>query len=471
MSVPPDPLRATFHKPFAAQIAALRLRLGNLVPTAAWDDMLHAAHERAFTVAGAMKAEVLADLAAAIETAITEGRGLDWFRGEFRRIVEARGWHGWTGEGTSKGEAWRTKVIYRTNLLTSYAAGRMAQLRDIGYPLWIYKHGGSLEPRLHHLAWDGLILDRDDPFWATHAPPNGWGCSCRIRGAFSVRGAVAKGGIPGKKRPDGFDLPDPKTGVPKGIDKGWAYAPGASVADDINRALGRKAATLPAPLAADLARSVANAGVAATPEAAAAALGRLVGDDLRHNLAEVRDFAGRWPGDHGISTAQAMALRAWSHAGWHERLTDFQRRGSVRGAQVRRDLDLVAALIEAALERLPAVVGTWRRGVERPSARMARFFRSIEAGQVFSFEALSSFADVQPFGGPLQFVVTGFSGRSIARFSAHAHEAEILFRSGLQFRVLARTYRDGVTTVWIEELRRHRYRDLPKEARHAERLA
>lgn len=32
-----------------------------------------------------------------------------------------------------------------------------------------------------HLALNGLILPKDDPFWDTHTPPWEWGCRCRIR--------------------------------------------------------------------------------------------------------------------------------------------------------------------------------------------------------------------------------------------------------------------------------------------------
>lgn len=226
-------LTATFGKPFKEAVAAFRLRLGNLVPTAKWDDLWQAQHDRAFMVAGATKADLLADLAAAVDKAISRGTSLQEFRQDFRKIVEERGWHGWTGEGTKGGEAWRTRVIYRTNMRVSYAAGRMAQLVEEGYPLWVYRHGGSLEPRIIHLGWDGLVLPPEHPFWTTHAPPNGWGCSCRVTGARSFRGAQRLGGQPGKELPDGWQKLDPKTGAPVGIDKGWAYAPGRTAVDDI----------------------------------------------------------------------------------------------------------------------------------------------------------------------------------------------------------------------------------------------
>ncbi len=227
-----DPrLIATFRKPFAEQVAAFRLRLGNLVPTRAWDDLQRAAHDRAFVVAGAMKADLLADLAAAVDKATSEGTGLEAFRRDFRAVVEKHGWHGWTGEGSAKGEAWRTKVIYRTNMLTSMAAGRWAQLVDGGFRFLVYQHSGAQHPRLDHLSWDGLILPIEHPFWQKHYPPNGWGCGCKVRDAHTLKGAERVGGKPGKTLPDGWDKIDPKTGTPPGIGKGWDYPPGGSVAD------------------------------------------------------------------------------------------------------------------------------------------------------------------------------------------------------------------------------------------------
>ena len=251
-----DPaLRATFRRPFPEQIAAYRLRLGNLVPTQAWDDILHDAHDRAFMVAGATKADLLADLSLAVDRAIADGTGIEAFRRDFRQIVERHGWHGWTGEGTRRGEAWRTRVIYQTNVRTSYAAGRMAQLRAAGFRYWIYRHGGSLEPRQHHLAIDGLILPSDHPFWDIWAPPNGWGCSCWITGAHTLRAAQRRGGKPDVELPDGWDHRLERTGAPEGIDKGWGYAPGGSVSDTLTLAA-QKIASLPADLGTAYGRSL-----------------------------------------------------------------------------------------------------------------------------------------------------------------------------------------------------------------------
>jgi F like protein len=228
-----DRLTGTFRKPFPEQIAAFRARLGNLVPTRRWDDIIGAEHDHAFMVAGAWKADLLSDLAQAVDKAVSEGTSLEEFRRDFRQIVTNRGWHGWTGEGSKKGEAWRTRIIYQTNAKVSYAAGRLAQLVGGNFDYWVYRHGGSLEPRPQHLAWDGLVLKPDHPFWITNGPPNGWGCSCYVIGARSLAGARRVGGDPRKKLQPGWDKINPRTGAPQGIDKGWDHAPGATATDTI----------------------------------------------------------------------------------------------------------------------------------------------------------------------------------------------------------------------------------------------
>lgn len=229
----PSSLSGVFGRPFAEQVAFFRQKLGNLVPTARWDDIERSAHDSAFMVAGAAKADLLTDLAVAVDKAISEGRGIETFRKDFRGIVARNGWTGWTGEGSVKGEAWRVGVIYRTNSYTSYAAGRLAQLKTGGFQFWVYRHGGSLEPRIVHLGWNGLILKPDHEFWTQHYPPSDWGCSCYVVGARSEGSARRLGGIPGKKLPANWNRIDPKTGAPIGIGRGWNYAPGATVADAI----------------------------------------------------------------------------------------------------------------------------------------------------------------------------------------------------------------------------------------------
>ncbi len=228
--------------PFAEQLAFFRRKLN--LPTQKWDDLLGNAHDRAFVVAGAMLADLLADLRGAVDQALADGTTLETFQKDFKKIVAERGWTGWTGEGTKGGEAWRARVIYETNVFTSYSAGRYRQMKEVAEsrPYWRYRHSdASVHPRPEHLAWDGLILRHDDPFWSYASPPNGWGCKCYIE-TLAERDLEKEG----LKVTDQKDIPyrgdDPKTGLPLGIDQGWDYQPGASVADELAQLARNKAA-------------------------------------------------------------------------------------------------------------------------------------------------------------------------------------------------------------------------------------
>lgn len=236
-----------FGTPFNSQIDYLANKIR--LPTERANDITRGAHDRAFVVAGASKADLLADLQGAIVKAAESGGGLNEFRKDFKSIVAKQGWSGWTGEGSKEGEAWRTRVIYQTNMATSYAAGRRAQMKEPSYvrfhPFWRYLHSdGVLHPRPQHLAWHGLTLPQDHPFWDTHFAPNGYGCQCRITSVTQREGeASAEAGL--GDPPEGWQDINPKTGEPVGIDKGFGYAPGEDVDTPLRQMVQDKLITYP----------------------------------------------------------------------------------------------------------------------------------------------------------------------------------------------------------------------------------
>ena len=62
----------------------------------------------------------------------------------------------------------------------------------------MYRVGPSKVHRPEHLAFDGLILDKNDKFWLSHNPPNGWGCKCYTVAVSKERKErYEKEGIPG----------------------------------------------------------------------------------------------------------------------------------------------------------------------------------------------------------------------------------------------------------------------------------
>lgn len=252
MPTPAPPLNVGFGTPWQEQIDFLRQKLR--LPTEKWDDIQRAAHDRAFMVAGAAKADLLMDLHGLVTQAAGQGIGQAQFLRQFKELVARHGWTGWTGEGSAAGQAWRARVIYQTNLAHSYAAGRWQQLKDPEFlhlrPYWRYIHSETVRhPRPQHLAWHGLTLPHDHPFFLTHFAPNGWGCRCRIVAVSKREGeASTKAGL--GQPPKGWNAIDPKTGAMVGIDKGFDYAPGAGVKQSFQRLIDDKLIRLDAPIGA-----------------------------------------------------------------------------------------------------------------------------------------------------------------------------------------------------------------------------
>jgi hypothetical protein len=236
--------------PFSEQVEFFRRKLN--LPTNAWTDIWQSEHDHAFVVAGANRDDLVADFRAAVDRAIADGATLEQFRKDFDRIVEK---YGWSYNGSRN---WRSRMIYETNLRTSYAAGRYAQLQELKRvrPYWEYVHSDAVEhPRPLHLAWNGLVLDADDPWWEVHFPPGGWGCQCTVH-ALNARDLKRMG----KDGPDqapptvmetvtvGKRGPSPRTvETPAGIDPGFGYTPGkdAWLRERTTRALGETEISAP----------------------------------------------------------------------------------------------------------------------------------------------------------------------------------------------------------------------------------
>ncbi len=213
--------------PFKEGIAFFRAKLN--LPGERWTDVWKEQHDTAFTVAGAMTTSLLADLRKAVDSAIAEGKSLNWFKREFKNIVKRTGWEH-TGDA-----AWRAGVIYDTNMRQSYNAGRYRQLQN--FEFWRYVHGDSRSPRPAHLANHNKILPRTSPWWDVWFPQNGWGCKCRVVGETKQSLARKKLQVSPEPVIEMREWTDKKTGevhwVAKGIDPGFDYAPGKVSSSEI----------------------------------------------------------------------------------------------------------------------------------------------------------------------------------------------------------------------------------------------
>ena len=211
------------------------------MPSAAYTDLLHTMHDRAFVIAGVTKAELLSDVQESLAEAMEGGIPFEQWQRGFNKAIEGR----WlpTDRTGAPNSGWRAKVIYDTNIQAAYAAGRYEQLQRLRrtHPYWRYRHSGtSRVPRPEHLAWDGLVLKADDPWWDTHYPPNGWGCNCLVEPVdeIDIR-EMGKDG-PDKAPPSPMKkvrLGEREIHAPADVAPEWAYAPGAGGNQGLLRAL------------------------------------------------------------------------------------------------------------------------------------------------------------------------------------------------------------------------------------------
>lgn len=227
-------------------IEALITRGKALDPSFNWQEIYAELHSTAFTVAKSAGFDVLEDIYNALLAALDEGQTYEQFAKGLVPLLQAKGWWGrktvtnpHTGllESAQLGSTRRLNLIFGANMRVSYAAGHWASFErnKAVRPLLRYVHlQGQEHPRLQHEAWHNIVLPIDDPWWNTHACPNGWNCHCTIQ-SLSERDVTRLQAQGEQLR---FTAPPIETRawtnkatgetryIPVGIDPGWDHNPG-----------------------------------------------------------------------------------------------------------------------------------------------------------------------------------------------------------------------------------------------------
>lgn len=126
----------------------------------------------------------------------------------------------------------RLELIYDTNLATAYSEGqweRIQRNKEL-FPFLEYIRSASVNPRDTHLAYAGLVLPVDDPFWASHLPIKEYQCKCTVV-QHTQRMLDREGLTVGKAPPEVMrTVVNKRTGevmqVPTGVHPAFHYPPG-----------------------------------------------------------------------------------------------------------------------------------------------------------------------------------------------------------------------------------------------------
>ena len=182
-------------------------------------------HAHAFTVAKAMKVDILDDVRVGLDEALAEGKTFRDFSRNVKPKLQEKGWWGIkdevdpnTGERrrVQLGSPRRLKTIYQSNLRSARSAGQWQRIQRTKetMPFLLYELGPSENHREEHVSWAGTLLPVDHPWWRDHMTPNGYGCKCRVRQVSEVEAErMEREGI---QDPQAELETDPETGLPTG---------------------------------------------------------------------------------------------------------------------------------------------------------------------------------------------------------------------------------------------------------------
>lgn len=225
-----------------------------------WYDLWREEHQRAFTVSRLARGDLLEALQTSLAKSVAGDLSRrDWIKST-EQLLKNAGWWGTTEVTDPRtGELLRTRfnharlqLIFDTNVRQAAAAGQWQRLvrNQRTHPYARYVAMDDERTRPQHRAWHNVTLPLDDAWWATHRPPNGWRCRCRVIGVTQREydqgvvldrpGAETDQGAPLRSTPMVKAAPpvslrdwrNPITGaieqVPVGIDPGFDYNPGTT---------------------------------------------------------------------------------------------------------------------------------------------------------------------------------------------------------------------------------------------------
>lgn len=148
-----------------------------VVSKAVFKRLLPELRARAFTVAGVSSVNALQRIRDAVASVpLGAAGGQTWDQAK-RQIVDEL--DPYLGDGSD----FRATLVLRTNGFQAFSASiHDAGMADEDTTHFQYLHGECEVPTPSHLALNGVILPKDDPFWDTHTGPWGHlGCMCYKR--------------------------------------------------------------------------------------------------------------------------------------------------------------------------------------------------------------------------------------------------------------------------------------------------
>lgn len=201
-----------------------------------WYELWQESHHKYFTVAKAMREDILLALKLNTDLIFKKGISYQQFQKNLEPLLKHLGWWGKVRAGdmpgydpasgidpdtiVQLGSPHRLKKIYRINSSVEYNKNRFkAQIQNsVSRPYLLYVQLERATKRKSHEPFHGKVFMYNDPIWNYIYPPNGFECDCSVRALTEdeliQRGLIVSNGD------DYMDLVD------SAVPEEWRYNPG-----------------------------------------------------------------------------------------------------------------------------------------------------------------------------------------------------------------------------------------------------
>jgi len=197
--MPDKPLSLSFNLPFAEAIEQAKAR--KVMLPQAYYDLPAEKRAQAFTVGRMATLDQIQAVLNALTQHMEQGVSLQAFKKQAESM----------NLGLSPG---KINLVFRNAVQTAYNAGswRNFEAHQSSRPLLMYDAVNDRRTRPAHRAMDGIIRPVGDAFWASHSPPCGHCCRCKLI-SLTEDEAGRRGGVTQQ--------------IPAGAqaDQGWGYKP------------------------------------------------------------------------------------------------------------------------------------------------------------------------------------------------------------------------------------------------------
>jgi SPP1 gp7 family putative phage head morphogenesis protein len=208
------PIVGVFHDPEFARRDFEFLSAKQAMTADEYAGLARGYRSKAFTMSGVENE----DLLAAVNDKLAEVVKAGGTEKDFERAVD----DAFAEFGVDGPEAWRTNVVFDTNVRQAQSEGEWEQLHSTGvmeaFPFFRYRTRGDERVRFNHAWMNGRVYASDDPLWDEWWPPNGFNCRCWID-YISRAEAEAQGIKADAQRPEQAGIyPDDGFGAEEGLE-------------------------------------------------------------------------------------------------------------------------------------------------------------------------------------------------------------------------------------------------------------